>query len=157
MCIRDRLSWYVRSLDRRTGWMVRRRGSTGGSPMDEQRVATEQSPFRAFGSPSGAATHDVEPLPTPTLTAAPLSPRGEDEAITSQARPSDGAPTASLVGSLSDFTLPDVLTLLATTGKTGEFQVAGQTVDGRLWLDHGTCLLYTSPSPRDGLLSRMPS
>ena len=22
---------------------------------------------------------------------------------------------------------------------------------------HGTCLLYTSPSPRDGLLSRMPS
>ena len=25
-------------------------------------------------------------------------------------------------------------------------------------LDHGyTCLLYTSPSPRDGLLSRMPS
>ena len=34
------------------------------------------------------------------------------------------------------------------------------------WLDHardasvvlpGACLLYTSPSPRDGLLSRMPS
>ena len=25
----------------------------------------------------------------------------------------------------------------------------------RMWL--GTCLLYTSPSPRDGLLSRMPS
>ena len=24
-------------------------------------------------------------------------------------------------------------------------------------LDPGTCLLYTSPSPRDGLLSRMPS
>ena len=23
--------------------------------------------------------------------------------------------------------------------------------------DHSTCLLYTSPSPRDGLLSRMPS
>ena len=22
---------------------------------------------------------------------------------------------------------------------------------------HGTCLLYTSPSPRDGLLARMPS
>src|SRR5664279_4807126 len=26
-----------------------------------------------------------------------------------------------------------------------------------LWYDPGTCLLYTSPSPRDGLLSRMPS
>ena len=25
------------------------------------------------------------------------------------------------------------------------------------WLQHPTCLLYTSPSPRDGLLSRMPS
>ena len=28
---------------------------------------------------------------------------------------------------------------------------------GRLALDANTCLLYTSPSPRDGLLSRMPS
>src|SRR5664279_1534557 len=67
--------------------MVRRRGSTGGSPMDEQRGTTEQrvttdqrgmteqSPFRAFGSPRGAAAHDVEPLPTPTLATA-LSPRG---------------------------------------------------------------------------------
>ena len=29
----------------------------------------------------------------------------------------------------------------------------------KLWMAHGitTCLLYTSPSPRDGLLSRMPS
>ena len=26
-----------------------------------------------------------------------------------------------------------------------------------LSLDAGSCLLYTSPSPRDGLLSRMPS
>ena len=30
--------------------------------------------------------------------------------------------------------------------------------DPDLWMkDCGTCLLYTSPSPRDGLLSRMPS
>ena len=27
----------------------------------------------------------------------------------------------------------------------------------RRYLDANTCLLYTSPSPRDGLLSRMPS
>ena len=26
-----------------------------------------------------------------------------------------------------------------------------------VWHDDSTCLLYTSPSPRDGLLSRMPS
>ena len=30
-------------------------------------------------------------------------------------------------------------------------------VDGRLQELFKTCLLYTSPSPRDGLLSRMPS
>ena len=30
--------------------------------------------------------------------------------------------------------------------------------DGKEWIDMGSiCLLYTSPSPRDGLLSRMPS
>ena len=29
-------------------------------------------------------------------------------------------------------------------------------LDGRVLFDSG-CLLYTSPSPRDGLLSRMPS
>ena len=28
---------------------------------------------------------------------------------------------------------------------------------GTLWVSPGDCLLYTSPSPRDGLLSRMPS
>ena len=29
---------------------------------------------------------------------------------------------------------------------------------GMSWIDNSsTCLLYTSPSPRDGLLSRMPS
>ena len=29
---------------------------------------------------------------------------------------------------------------------------------GDIWINHGNlCLLYTSPSPRDGLLSRMPS
>ena len=27
----------------------------------------------------------------------------------------------------------------------------------RTWKEFKTCLLYTSPSPRDGLLSRMPS
>ena len=30
-------------------------------------------------------------------------------------------------------------------------------LDPYINVDPGTCLLYTSPSPRDGLLSRMPS
>ena len=43
---------------------------------------------------------------------------------------------------------------LATTDLTGTItnaQLAGSIADGKF------CLLYTSPSPRDGLLSRMPS
>ena len=32
-----------------------------------------------------------------------------------------------------------------------------QDYNGVLHLDYDNCLLYTSPSPRDGLLSRMPS
>ena len=31
-----------------------------------------------------------------------------------------------------------------------------ELLDGMMWMC-GDCLLYTSPSPRDGLLSRMPS
>ena len=30
-------------------------------------------------------------------------------------------------------------------------------LDGSVWTAAKVCLLYTSPSPRDGLLSRMPS
>ena len=32
-----------------------------------------------------------------------------------------------------------------------------ETTDGNQTSDINACLLYTSPSPRDGLLSRMPS
>ena len=41
----------------------------------------------------------------------------------------------------------------------GGFVDGGLPLDGGIPLDggFGTCLLYTSPSPRDGLLSRMPS
>ena len=35
----------------------------------------------------------------------------------------------------------------------GRYEKYAQRTEGTLW----TCLLYTSPSPRDGLLSRMPS
>ena len=41
---------------------------------------------------------------------------------------------------------------VATYNYAGEVWPLPQT--GQMWLD---CLLYTSPSPRDGLLSRMPS
>jgi hypothetical protein len=43
----------------------------------------------------------------------------------------------SLHGTLETFALPDVLTLLSTTGKTGELRVNGERFDGRVWLDGG--------------------
>ncbi len=55
----------------------------------------------------------------------------------SQLQSSGEAPAASLVGSLGVFTLSDVLTLLAGTSQTGELQVVGSGVDGRLWLSAG--------------------
>ena len=41
----------------------------------------------------------------------------------------------------------------------GRFEAASIVHDGKIWVIGGYagCLLYTSPSPRDGLLSRMPS
>ena len=51
---------------------------------------------------------------------------------------------------------------LTKRDRTGLFWASGDDVAvGRIYLDPvvnlDTCLLYTSPSPRDGLLSRMPS
>jgi hypothetical protein len=43
----------------------------------------------------------------------------------------------SLHGSLETFALPDVLTLLSSTRKTGELRVVGTRLDGRMWVDSG--------------------
>ena len=48
--------------------------------------------------------------------------------------------------------------LASDYGNHGFDSVGGHVRDMNLFQDDdGTCLLYTSPSPRDGLLSRMPS
>ena len=49
--------------------------------------------------------------------------------------------------------LENGLTMLATIGATAPFV----GLFGTVWGVYHACLLYTSPSPRDGLLSRMPS
>ena len=44
--------------------------------------------------------------------------------------------------------------------KIGDFVLVpfqNKDIIGVVWGKSGPCLLYTSPSPRDGLLSRMPS
>jgi hypothetical protein len=55
----------------------------------------------------------------------------------SQMQSFDNAPAASLVGSMGVFTLADVLTLLAESTQTGELQVVGSEIDGRVWLEEG--------------------
>jgi hypothetical protein len=65
------------------------------------------------------------------------SPSKVREPAMSQTDFSEADPTASLVGSLSVFTLSDVLTMLASTAQTGELQVVSDVADGRVWLDGG--------------------
>jgi hypothetical protein len=43
----------------------------------------------------------------------------------------------SLHGSLETFALPDVLSLLSSTQKSGELRVVGGRLDGKVWVDHG--------------------
>ena len=47
--------------------------------------------------------------------------------------------------------------LLFVQGGNSLLFCLGKTEEHRKMLVNSTCLLYTSPSPRDGLLSRMPS
>jgi hypothetical protein len=54
-----------------------------------------------------------------------------------------------LRGSLDTFALPDVLTLLAGTAKSGELQVTGSAGDGRVWLDRGQIVGAESGAARD--------
>ena len=63
----------------------------------------------------------------------------------------------TLRNQLIDMTEKEVTTVLTPTGS---YQILAHTKDkkkGTILGEYSTCLLYTSPSPRDGLLSRMPS
>ena len=46
---------------------------------------------------------------------------------------------------------------VATTGQKLKIDILGKMYDATILDESPYCLLYTSPSPRDGLLSRMPS
>jgi hypothetical protein len=60
----------------------------------------------------------------------------------------------SLKGSLETIALPEVLHLLADTGKSGELRVSGSRDGGRLWFDAGLLSGFevgSSPDPADAL------
>ena len=59
-----------------------------------------------------------------------------------------------LVPDIGDFENVEVIELLVTEGQEIEKNDPVVTIESD---KSSVCLLYTSPSPRDGLLSRMPS
>ena len=80
----------------------------------------------------------------------------QDQALTWQS-------TARTLKQLSQ-QVPDLANRVAAVAVTGQgdgtwlIDKAGKPVhNALLWLDARACLLYTSPSPRDATLSRMPS
>ena len=86
------------------------------------------------GSPSAPPAPHV---PGPTLTSIFDLPLNGKESTMHPTEISEEAPAASLVGSLSVFTLADVLSLLAGTDQSGELQVVSDLVDGKIWLEDG--------------------
>ena len=103
--------------------------------MDSQRGTVDQAVDRL-----SIADSPVEPLeyrPGPAMARPSAFPVQGMSAV-ARVEPSDEAPAASLVGSLSVFALSDVLSMLSSTSQTGELQVVGESVDGRVWLDGGS-------------------
>ena len=58
-------------------------------------------------------------------------------------------------GRVEEFHDPDIEALQVKIAKKKGFEIADHALS--LYAHCSNCLLYTSPSPRDGLLSRMPS
>ena len=75
------------------------------------------------------------------------------------AGPIVAAPATGPAETPSIFALPHQLTGEVVAVNQGTLMLTVRTLERTLSLkaDVDTCLLYTSPSPRDGLLSRMPS
>ena len=69
----------------------------------------------------------------------------------------DRLPLLTLANHLTDYPTPKNLNYWWTFGGILTFCLITQIVTGLTLAMHYICLLYTSPSPRDGLLSRMPS
>ena len=51
----------------------------------------------------------------------------------------------------------DAISIVKSESQVPFLEISDRDGDLELITHNGICLLYTSPSPRDGLLSRMPS
>ena len=63
----------------------------------------------------------------------------------------------NLTSTFKSHEVEDGSVMIRGMASTNDFDRAGDTISPDAWAKGGFCLLYTSPSPRDGLLSRMPS
>lgn len=115
--------------------MNRRRRSLVGPRAGDGRLSLEPM-LEPSAERSGGTfpTGDV----TPDLTRSSVLEMTVDgkEATMSPSGPSDQS-YESLTGSLAAFSLSDVLTLLASTGQTGELHAMGEDGEGWLWLTDG--------------------
>lgn len=95
-------------------------------------------PAEQIPDPSDLPARDGPARETGTVVASFFSSTSDrnEEASTTQGGP-DRAPAPSLTGSLAAFGLAQVLSLLAATSQSGQLEVVGPLVDGRLWLDRG--------------------
>ena len=69
----------------------------------------------------------------------------------------DRLPLLTLANHLTDYPTPKNLNYWWTFGGILTFCLITQIITGLVLAMHYICLLYTSPSPRDTAISRMPS
>ncbi len=105
--------------------------------MNDQRGTVDGTVDEGAEVPGGGSALGADA--TPPVPLAPLfdSPPDRKDDVMTLNEPLEEATAASLVGSLSVFTLSDVLSMLASTGQTGELQVVNDVMDGKLWLEDG--------------------
>ena len=103
----------------------------------------------------GKVTRDHNWAIVPALTKKLLRTRGYVKALDQLIAPGEGDQDASVSLQLTPAQARDLIVLRdlwrSLDGKSIKYGLRQKGVDIRI------CLLYTSPSPRDGLLSRMPS
>ena len=137
------------------------RGYVSGSAWKDYRVSG-----KICGIPLPTGLRESDRLPQPLFTPATKVASGHDENISFEHAASligkdlaekVRAVSLELYGRATAYAEPRGILLADTKFEFGLLHDELIWIDEALTPDSSRCLLYTSPSPRDGLLSRMPS
>ena len=104
---------------------------------------------REVGSTTNEYPHYIRFIARKSYTSSAQSRRGTPNGEVVLYMPPDALKTTYTQG-IGDVDMGGFISLAMSAGGAGSELAAGK-------FGIGACLLYTSPSPRDGLLSRMPS